>query len=139
MSIDMLFTQDGDIQPTIGRTLADGSIVYDIALAHNDVALSQIIYNRIKTMAPDWFLHPELGSNLEDIIGEANNKITASRGEGLITKVLTFDGLLSEDLLYVKGIPTSHDTIVFIITVVRENGSNIVIPLTFNLYTGINL
>jgi len=134
----MLFSKEGDIQVVPKAQLADGTVLYDIAITYDENALSQIVYNRIKTQAPDWFLHPTLGSNLEDLIGEPNSKLTAVRGEGMIMQVLTYDNLLNANAVSVKGIPTAHDTIVFIITVTVRGTRNIVIPVTFNLYTGIS-
>jgi len=123
----------GDKTTDAGR----GTLVRDIPLHVAENAEEQVIRNRMKTDAPDWFLHPELGSNLSELIGEPNTRATGDKGVSLIRHTLTYDGFVAENNLSVRAVPVDAITIIFYIEVKSDLEIEVYYPLVFNLEHGI--
>lgn len=154
---DWGFTDDGDLAlgaPKVndnGETLflhPDGTVstegvddavyVRDIPLKRNQQELEQIIINRLRTEAPDWFHYPNMGGNLSDLIGESNTRATGDMGVQRIREALTYRGLMNEEHIHVRPVPIAPYEILFVITISDSNGRTMSrIPLTFNLQHGI--
>lgn len=115
----------------------DGKELRDLMLTFGSDAEKQIIMNRLKTDAPDWFHHPSMGGNLSDLVGEPNTKDTGMRGASYIKAALTYKDLYSSSQIEVRPIPVSASEILFLITVTKLNGDVYQLPLTFNLEHGL--
>ncbi len=140
MGIDLKLSDDGDLVFTPIIEQEDGSVIGDLALVQGDEAIGQIMDNRIRTQAPEWKLHPDMGGNLTDLIGEPNSRATAEKGEQQIRQTVTFDNLLEDHTLIIKSIPTARDVITFIINAKKPNStsSGITIVRQFDVNSGIN-
>ena len=91
---DFGFTTDGEI--IINKD------THDIYASSGNELRIQLSYNRIKSIARDWFVD-EVGANLEEIIGKPCTEDIAEVGKTKIYNVLTFDDLWSEDDLFIKA------------------------------------
>lgn len=85
----------------------DGEIIidtnsHDIAQSINDTLRIQLAYNRIKSVARDWFVD-EIGANLEELIGKPCTEDIAEYGKLKIMEVLTIDDLWSDDDIFIKS------------------------------------
>jgi hypothetical protein len=156
MRVDWAFTDDGDLalgEPQLdsnGLKLykhmngsidtvkgMDGKEIRDLALSLSSSAEKQIIMNRLKTDAPDWFHHPAMGGNLSDLVGEPNTKDTGFRGATLIKAALTYDNLYSASQVDVRPIPISQIEMMFFITITKYQAEPYQLPLVFNLEHGL--
>ena len=93
---DLLLTSLGDI------TITDG----DFAICSTDaIEDSQVIMARIETNSPDWYCHPELGANFEDLRGQPSSQSVGNKGVDSIINTLTVDGYFSTNDLTATAIP----------------------------------
>lgn len=136
--------EDGDtlfLHPdgTVSTDDVEGAVyVRDIPLVRNQDELQQLITNRLRTDAPDWYHHPNMGGNLSDLIGEPNTRATGDMGVQRIREALTYRGLMQGENLHVRPVPISPHELLFVITVSDSNGRTMTrIPLTFHLQHGI--
>jgi hypothetical protein len=155
-NLDMFFTEDGDIELGVRRVDAQGQVLYlhedgtidtvrgtdgkeirDIALSRGQNTDKQVIMNRLKTDAPDWFHHTSMGGNMSDLIGEPNTRETGEKGVANIIAALTYRNFLHPTELNVKPVPISQEEILFVITVSRVREQAYRLPLVFNLTHGI--
>lgn len=156
VKVDWAFTEDGDLalgDPKLddsGQTIymhldgtldtdkrEDGRELRDIGVAEDLDAEKQVIFNRLRTDSPDWYHHPRMGGNLSDIIGEANSRATAAKGEAYITAALTYRKLYDASQIAVRGIPLSVDEMVFMIDIIKYGNKVTRLPLVFNLQNGL--
>jgi hypothetical protein len=128
---------DGAISVDSSRGAEDGRLVRDFTYSFGTSAYKQIIINRLKTDAPDWFHYPNMGGNLTDLIGEPNTRETGELGVSLITTVLTYNGLFGEKDISVRAVPINGEEIMFMITISDDNNQSYRLPLVFNLNHGI--
>lgn len=154
--MDWAFTEDGDLglsDPEVnefGEVLyrhIDGSIdndkgedgkeVRDIGWVYDLEAEKQVILNRLRTDAPDWYHHPQMGGNLTDLIGEPNTRETGELGANYIMAALTYAELYNPSQLRVRAIPMSETEMVFMIDVVKLADEIVRLPLIFNLVSGL--
>lgn len=110
---DLMLGPEGDLLVRIDRDeLADG------------------ITFRLRTYLGDYYLHPEIGTQLESYIGEPNIKPVLEAAAEEIIYALTFDGFIDESLLIVRGIPVNTYEALFAIQV-YDGASEI--PYTFSI------
>ncbi len=134
---------EGDIITTPCRVDDEGNKIYvdcgiddngnqvlkemkDIALISDISWFKQVVYNRIKTQNPDWYHHPTIGANLEDLIGEQNTRANADIGSYNILKSLTYDGFINPKDANIRSVPVDSNNIIYFIRI-----SN---PYTITLY-----
>jgi hypothetical protein len=114
-----------------------GKKICDLAYTIGRDAWKQIIFNRLKTDAPDWFHHPKMGGNLTDFIGELNTRETGNLGAEAITTALTYAGLLTADQVNVRPVPINAEEIMFFITINIDDSEPYRLPIVFNLNSGL--
>lgn len=124
INIQIGTSQVGDIQLTASRVDEDGNIVLneygkplkDIArtLTNTDW-YKQMFYSRLMTQNPDWYHWPNIGANLEDLIGEQNNETNANIGANYIKAAISQYGLLNASDITVKAVPASQNEVVYFI------------------------
>ena len=156
MRIDWAFSEEGDLvlsDPLVddqGNVLyihtdgtidteqgEDGKPIRDIGYSYGLEAEKQVIYNRLKTDAPDWYLHPLMGGNLSDLIGEPNRRETGEKGARLIMEALTYEGLYHPSQIDVRPVPVSPSEILFLITITGADGEFFHFPVVFDLNHGV--
>jgi hypothetical protein len=95
---DIVLDQEGDLLDT----------EYDLLRS-----LIQEIRTRIQSEQGEWDLYLDLGSNMSDLIGEANNRSTAENGKAKIIAGLSQYGLVDTNDLSVQYIPIDESTILY--------------------------
>jgi len=153
---DWRFTEDGDIELGPPKTNDQGQLLYinrfgevstdpaegghlisDIPLFIDVDAMKQVVKNRIRTDAPDWMLHPKMGGNLSDLVGEPNTRATGEKGEALLREAILYQGFISSEALNVRAVPVNPETILFYIEIKEETEVPVAYPVLFNLEHGI--
>ena len=109
------FSEDGDLV-----TGENG----DLKAASPKESFKQVINNRIKTNDPEWFIHPNIGANLEDLIGEPNTKDTAKKGVKKIKQSLSYDGFIPYDAISIRPVPADARSIINFTTINQRVGSS---------------
>jgi hypothetical protein len=154
--VDWTFSEDGDLILGDPKTDNDGNILYlhgnglvdtdkredgreikDIDVVSNLEAEKQVIFNRLRTDAPDWYHHSTMGGNLTDLIGEPNTRETAVRGAGYIEAALTYGNLYESAQVDIRPLPISQNELLFLIEISKFGSGVFRLPLTFNLQTGL--
>lgn len=110
MTTDFYWSLDGDL--TVGK---DGDIrdtAYDALRSE-----WQEIRTRCQSAFKDWALHPTLGANLDDLLGQLNNKLTAEEGKSAIIAALVFGGFLKKESISVRYLPVSRHWLLYQIEV----------------------
>ena len=103
---DLYWTFDGDILIDPEGDLCD--------TAEDPLrSLVQEVRTRIMGDLKEWELYPEIGAGLADLIGEANNKLTAETGKARIIAALTRDGFVASSDIGIKYIPTGPYSILY--------------------------
>lgn len=155
VKIDWAFTEDGDLalgDPKVnaeGQVLykhmnnqldtemgEDGRIVRDLMYVENLEAEKQVILNRLRTDAPDWYHHPGMGGNLSDLIGEPNTRETGNMGAEFVERALTYKRLYDVRDINVRPVPISAETIIFMIEITKQD-KVVRLPVSFNLEHGL--
>lgn len=129
----------GDMELSAPKINEDGERIVDLGVSYGADALKQIAYTRIRTQAPDWLIHPNMGGNLEDLIGEPNTRNTAQRGVKMIRDALTYGEFLSVGEFTVKAVPVNKEEILFIVRIDNWLGEEVVLPIQFNYNYGMKL
>lgn len=109
----------------------------DMSYAYGNHSEKIVIQNRLKTENPDWYLHPTIGADLSDIIGEPNTKEVGDRGAQLIKRALTYDGYYKQQEVQVRAVPVSLNELLFQVKIFKGIGQTKEWPILFNLETGI--
>ena len=86
----------------------------DFALAADEQVDEQDVFIRVNTQAPDFFFHPWIGGNLEDLRGMPNNQDTAEQGVRQILETLTKDGRFGDEIV-IRPVPVDQHTLLFYI------------------------
>lgn len=133
---DLILTDDGDLVLTADDVGSDGNLIQDLSYISLEEALQQIVKSRIRTDAPDWFIHPTMGGNLSDLIGEPNTRENAALGVEALTRVLTYDNFLTLEQIEVRAVPINKQDIIFYINITVESG-DITIPIPFSYTEGL--
>lgn len=89
------------------RLTTDGEIIvdkftHDIQATKDDDFRIQLAYNRIKSIANNWFVD-EVGADLEEIVGRPCTQEVAEYGKLKIIDVLVFDGLWDDNDIFIKS------------------------------------
>ncbi len=142
---DLAITQDGDLllgPPLLGdqgEPIPDenGNDIIDLDIVYNESGLSQAIEFRLKTELGDLYLHPQIGSNLYQLIGRKNIREIAEAGKEMIITALTYDRLISKESLSIIPIPLDIDEIIYHIQVVMDGSVVYNQNFNFNIEEGI--
>jgi hypothetical protein len=125
MSVDCYFSEEGDLALSSDGDIA---LVQDAWRSH-----SQQAYIRLKTSIGDYLLFPDMGADLERLIGEPQSEKTGRLGEYLIERALTRDGVLSGYPMTVKAVPMSLQSIRFDIYITVGNRAELVLSVNQDL------
>lgn len=111
MDRDLKFKKEGDVEIKNG----------DIALATQRETIEQHILNRIKSNDPEWFFHPYIASNLEDLRGLPNSQDTGDMCEQYIKNSLNYGSFFNPGDFDIDVVPTGVNTIISFITTNKNN------------------
>lgn len=117
MPTDLYWTLDGDLALGESGDLKDTT--FDVFRS-----LWQEMRTRCRSAFKDWALHPQLGANLDELLGSANNKATAEEGRTRLINALTQGGFLPKEAIRVRYLPIGRFRLLYDITVtVTDPGS----------------
>ncbi len=133
----LYYHDDGTTDINQFKNGREGKPVCDLAYTMGKDAWKQLIFDRLKTDAPDWFHHPNMGGNLTDLIGEPNTRETANIGMQSIMNALTYGALLSPHLINIRPIPINVEEILFFLTIDIDDSEPYRLPIVFNLNSGL--
>ena len=95
---DLVIGHDGDIMDTYQDPLR---------------SLYQEVRTRVMSALGDWSLYPDQGADIEQFVGEPNNKRTAEAIKTRIVGAITKNGLVNNSDLKVRYMPIDIDKIMF--------------------------
>jgi hypothetical protein len=72
---------------------------------------------RLATELGDFTCYPNIGADLQRLVGMPNSPATAQLGVKLINRSLVFDSLISRGGISVNATPTAPDTITFKVSI----------------------
>ena len=101
---DFSFLPEGDIIVDENNHDIKTSSDYDLKIA--------LAYNRIKSITHDWFVD-NIGANLEELIGRPCTIANVKYGKQKIIESLTYDGLWSEEDVYVSSKIENNTRIIY--------------------------
>jgi hypothetical protein len=110
MSVDFYWSLDGDYSVGEDGDIRDTS--YDIMRS-----TWQEMRTRGRSNHYDWKEHPTLGANLEELIGQVNNRATAEEGKANLLAALTQGGFLPKNVIKIKYVPISKHRLFYYIYV----------------------
>jgi hypothetical protein len=96
-----------------------------VELADSTQCTKQVVIFRLKTAFDDFEPNPDIGADLEGMVGEINNGETRRETETRIRLSLTRDGFLVDSDIFVKIVPTSSDTVVVVVLISGRIGFNL--------------
>ena len=105
-----------DIQVTASGDLGIGSNK-DFILIVGSGVLQQDITFRLRTNHNEFTPHPDVGADLEELIGEPNSRQIAKLGEDKIIHSLIRDNRVRNMDLYVHGVPLALEKIMYYVFV----------------------
>lgn len=118
---DLYFTLNGDL-------VINGS--NDIAITANSLQADiQQVYLRLMTEPGDFYIYPQLGTDLSLLYGMPQTPETGEYGKRIIREALQREGLFKGRNIKIDAVPTSRDTVRFDVHVV----SDIDRPLTLSV------
>ena len=118
---DLYFTLNGDL-------VINGN--NDIAVTANSLQADiQQVYLRLMTEPGDFYIYPQLGTDLSLLYGMPQTPETGEYGKRIIREALQREGLFKGRNMKIDAIPTSRDTIRFDVHIV----SDIDRPLTLSV------
>ena len=118
---DLYFTLNGDL-------VINGN--NDIAVTANSLQADiQQVYLRLMTEPGDFYIYPQLGTDLSLLYGMPQTPETGEYGKRIIREALQREGLFKGRNIKIDAIPTSRDTIRFDVHIV----SDIDRPLTLSV------
>ena len=122
---DLYFSEDGDLKISVNK---------DVAATQSEARnLAQQIYLRIMTELGDFLIYPDLGAQLDKLMGMPQTPQTGKYGEKLITDALMRDGRLRGRPLSVKAIPTGPQTLRFDIYTMVESRNSLILSVEQDL------
>ncbi len=117
MPIDLYWTLDGDCAFGESGDLKDTS--FDVFRS-----LWQEMRTRCRSSFKDWALNPQIGANLDELLGNPNNRTTAEEGKTRIVAALVMGGFLPREVIRVRYLPIGRHKLLYDITVtVSDPGS----------------
>lgn len=111
----------------------------DLKISDAKRTLEQNILFRALTDFADFYLHPNFGANLSELIGEPNTRKNAETGQENLFTVLTQDGLVDATDLKISAVPIEKHRLIYAIFVMTTAGELRVTPLIFNFNQGLTL
>ena len=106
--VDIAVSASGDM--TIGPNR-------DFQLTSASGVLKQDIAFRLRTNPGEFYVHQDVGSGLEDLIGEPNTRETAAIGEAKIAHSLIYDMFVRSQDLFIKGVPINNESVYYYVFV----------------------
>lgn len=106
----------------------------DLALAVDQSAVDiQQVYIRLMTEPGDFFMYPQLGTDLSLLYGMPQTSQTGDFGKRLIRAALEREGVFKNRQITIEAVPTSADAIRFDVYLMGSNSEPTVLSITQDL------
>ena len=106
----------------------------DISLTNNAMQDDiQQIYLRLMTEPGDFYVYPQLGTDLSILYGMPQDKETGDLGRRLIRAALEQEGIFKGRNIRIDAVPTGPDSIRFDVHIISDGYEPIVLSVTQNL------
>ena len=127
---------------TTGEVIIDPD-THDIQRKTEDELRLQLAYDRIKSVANNWFID-HIGADLEVLIGKPCDQESAEKGKSMIAEQLTFDNLWDLHEFYIRAIIKSMTNIEYnvyfkLVDESTEDTSSYEIIAEIDLVKGVNI
>lgn len=109
-AVDLRFSADGDLVVSEGGQLTD-TAVFPLH------SLRQEVITRLLANVGDWEVHPWMGTNAQQFIGEPLDEDTIEALVGSIRQGLTNDGLIRQDDLEIITAEWDQTTLAIVISI----------------------
>jgi hypothetical protein len=132
-ALDLYCSGNGDLMISADGDLKDTS-------ADDYRSLQQEISTRLKANQADWAVHPDLGANLDNLIGKMNTPETAQQVQAQIESALS-SGLINSSHIQTNAVPLSLETLGLLLNVQvgpwQDTSKTVSVPIFFQLATGV--
>jgi hypothetical protein len=106
----------------------------DLAVAVDQSAIDiQQVYIRLMTEPGDFFMYPQLGTDLSLLYGMPQTPQTGDFGKRLIRAALEREGVFKNRQITIEAVPTSADAIRFDVYLMGSNSEPTVLSITQDL------
>lgn len=133
---DIAITDNGELATTISHD-EEGNELKDLSLVFNTGAVKQSVNVRLKTNIREFLLHPNVGNELSNIVGERNTRETAELGRQYLINAITKYNYIERETLSITAIPSDEKTIIYTIQIYNEPHNSISFVLEIDLEDGI--
>jgi phage baseplate assembly protein W len=113
---------------------SDNILQKDFSSVKGSNSIEQTVRIRLKTRLEEFFLHPEVGCELNEIIGKRNTKENAEKGRIFIYNAIKTESYIDESQIEVKAFPVDANKIVYSINI--NNEEEVVFALELDLEEG---
>ena len=96
-----------------------------VKLANSTQATKQVCIFRLKTAFDDFAPNPDIGADLESMVGRNNSRAVRSETEAKIRLAFVKDGFLGDGDIFVKIVPTSATAVVVVVLISGRPGFDI--------------
>jgi len=126
--IDLEFTEDGDLFLDKNKSL---KIIDD---TYNDILKATVI-RRIQSSADDWDTENAISLSLDEFRGGVLNQDTLEYMKFLIYRLLTEDGLLSVDEVFITESPIVNNYVALAIIINRKDkyGNDLIVNFGYDM------
>jgi len=122
---DIYLTMSGDIE-------IDGNkdVAVTTSMLQDDI---QQIYMRLMTEPGDFYIYPQLGTDLSILYGMPQSRETGDLGKRLIRAALEKEGIFQGRNIKIEAVPTGPDSIRFDVHIISDFNEPVVLSVTQNL------
>lgn len=93
----------------------------------------QHVYMRLMTEPGDFFIYPQLGTQLSMLYGMPQNPQTGDLGKRIIRSALEREGVFKNRQITIEAVPTGADSIRFDVYLAGSNYQPVVLSITQDL------
>lgn len=133
---DIAFTAEGDLH-TIEYEAPDGTLLKDFMGIAGEDHIRQSAIIRLKTNMREFLLHPQIGSQLGEIIGKRNTRETAEQGRIFLNRAILRENFILEQDVSIQTLPSDANAILYIIKINTGWNETVTMILEMDLQEGI--
>lgn len=134
---DLAVSDEGDLI-IYHKEDKDGKEHGQLTLVKGSEEVLQSVNIRLRTNLFEFFMHPDIGNQLLEIVGQRNTRETAERGRRyLISTILRHNKVIKEEHLVITVTPLDTNTLLYIIKIADGLFSSIDMMLELDLQQGI--
>lgn len=133
---DIAFTPEGDLH-TVEYLDESGTLLKDFMGVTGEDHVRQSVLIRLKTNLKEFLLHPQIGNQLNEIIGKRNTRETAELGRAFLHRAILRENFIAEQDLSIETLPSDANAILYIVKVSTGWNETVTMILEMDLQEGI--